>query len=166
MSLNSLTHSLERRVLTKSLISLVMSRFILIKEQRLCSQTTNTHAQPSDHNHAPRMQPALLAPPPLLPRQEAYRQGNGLYPRSLLGLAALDVSGKGDTVTAESILQTLQGDIASPARGTVVSGDASRRLRATSSNAVAAREGGGGGGVSDESMTSFGNVARRNLGLS
>lgn len=165
MSLNSLTHSLERRVLTKSLISLVMSRFILIKEQRLCSQTTTTRSKATIITHRA-CNPLSSPPPPVLPRQEAYRQGNGRYPRSLLGLAALDVSGKGDTVTAESILQTLQGDIASPARGTVVSGDASRRLRATSSNAVAAREGGGGGGVSDESMTSFGNVARRNLGLS
>lgn len=99
--------------------------------------------------------------------EEAYRRDGGRHPRTLLGLAALDVSGRGETVTAESILQTLQGNICSTTHrgGNNRGGGAPRRRLASSKGVVTARESGGGGDP-NQRLASFGDVARLNLGLS
>lgn len=107
------------------------------------------------------------------PIQEARRQDDGRHPRSVLALAAVDVAGRGDTVTSASILKTLKDGVhrhgpgassgaqeGNPSSTTRPSGaaDASRgALRGTR------RELGVESSPEDPHM-SFGSVAKRSIG--
>lgn len=127
------------------------------------------------------IQQSLLPPPPTQTLhvrgafvqliQEARRRDNGRHPPSALALAALDVVGHGETVTAASLLRIL---------GDGVRGASSKTgaREAAVSSATASYGGGGGDGdhciarrelgsdrsVGQEGIVSFGSVAARNLG--
>lgn len=107
------------------------------------------------------------------PTQEAHRLNGGRHPRGVLALAALDVAGRGGTVTSASVLRTLGDGVHRHGAGTG-SGAQEGKPSSTASSGAAGDSRGGLLGSSpmelavdrspEEVHMSFGSVAKRSIG--